>query len=292
MSKIGIDVSGYQGNIDWKKVKAAGIEFAILKIIRKDLSLDKQFERNWAGCQLNDMTIQGVYNYSYATSVEKAITDATRVITVLAGRKTMVWLDVEDACQKGLGKKLIQIINAYGSVITNAGLKFGVYTGQSFYNSYIAKYGGINWPLWIARYGTNNGKMQAKYQPQINGMIGWQYSSKGSVPGIAGNVDMNVWYEEIDGMVIPETPESENPYPEPTRLLYRKTIMQRGDDVRWLQYELIRHGCMPRLNARGKSNKDGILGDVTAGAIYEFQRRSGITVDGKCGPVTRAYLKK
>ena len=72
MSKIGIDVSSYQGTIDWKKVKAAGIEFAILKVIRKDLNPDKQFERNWAGCELNGVTIQGVYNYSYATTVEKA----------------------------------------------------------------------------------------------------------------------------------------------------------------------------------------------------------------------------
>lgn len=292
MSGIGIDVSSYQGTIDWKKVKEAGVEFAILKVIKKDLAADKQFERNWAGCELNGVTIQGVYNYSYATTVEDAVKAARAVLKTLAGRKTMVWLDVEDSCQKGLGAKLIDIINAYGAVIEEAGLKFGVYTGLSFYNTYIKKYGGVKWSLWIARYGSNNGTMQTKYQPQVDNMIGWQFTSCGSVPGISGNVDLNVWYAELEEQEVSETPESSNPYPEPTRLLYRKTIMQRGDDVRWLQYELIRHGCLAEPNKKGKSNIDGALGNDTATAIGVFQGKVGITVDKKCGPVTRAYLKK
>ena len=132
--------------------------------------------------------------------------------------------------------------------------------------------------------------MNVKYQPQIGGMIGWQYSSKGSVNGISGNVDMNVWYKEISAGV--EVAVSENPYPEPTRLLYRKAIMQRGDYVKWLQYELIRHGCLAELNAKGKTNIDGKLGNNTSAAIGVFQEKAGITVDKKCGIVTRTYLKK
>lgn len=292
MSKIGIDVSSYQGTIDWKTVKAAGVEFAILKVIKKDLLPDKQFERNWAGCELNGVVIQGVYNYSYAVTIEDAVKAARAVLKVLAGRKTMVWLDVEDNCQKNLGRKLIDIINAYGAVIEEAGLKFGVYTGQSFFNAYIKKHGGVKWPLWIARYGSNNGTMQAKYQPQIDGMIGWQFTSRGSVPGISGNVDLNIWYAELEASEEPEASESNNPYQEPTRLLYRKKIMQRGNDVKWLQYELIRHGCLAERNAKGKSNIDGILGDGTATAIGVFQNKVGINVDKKCGPVTREFLKK
>ena len=79
MSYIGIDVSAYQGTIDWTKVKTGGIQFAILKIIRKDLNRDKQFEANWTGCKANGLTIQGVYNYSYATTVTKARNDARKV---------------------------------------------------------------------------------------------------------------------------------------------------------------------------------------------------------------------
>ena len=122
----GIDVSSYQGTIDWGKVKWAGVQFAILKIIRKDLNPDKTFEQNWQGCTDVGMPIQGVYNYSYATTAGKAKTDAQRVIEVLAGRKTFVWLDVEDRCQQGLGQTLIDIINTYQSEIKTAGLEFAV----------------------------------------------------------------------------------------------------------------------------------------------------------------------
>lgn len=291
MSLIGIDVSSYQKEIDWNKVLQSGVKFAILKIIRKDLNVDKQFENNWSGATKYGIHIQGVYNYSYATTVAKAKIDANRVLAALNGRKTMVWLDVEDDCQKGLGKNLITIINAYGKVITDAGLPFGVYTGQSFYNSYIKPYGGVSYPMWIARYGTNNGKMNVKYQPQIPNMIGWQYTSQGRVDGIAGDVDMDVWYKELEA-VHGTTQAYSNPYTEPTRLLKKTVPCMRGDDVRWLQFSLIHHGCLSAVNAKGKSNIDGILGKDTATAIGVFQKKVGIKVDYKCGAVTREYLKK
>lgn len=292
MGKTGIDVSSYQGEIDWNKAKNDGIDFAIIKIIRKDLGTDKQFWNNWNGCQEAGIPIRGVYNYSYATHVGKAIGDANAVLHVLNGRKTMVWLDVEDECQKNLGAKLITIIDAYADIIQKAGLDFGVYTGESFYNTYIKPYGGTKYPLWIARYGKNNGKMEVKYQPQVDGMIGWQYTSKGSVKGIGGNVDMDVWYKELTALNQATDKQDSNPYPEPTRLLYKKLVMMRGDDVKWLQWWLIHHGCLAVCNGRGGSNIDGILGNDTSNAIYSFQKKTGIAVDGKCGVVTRTYLKK
>ncbi len=291
MSKKGIDVSSYQGNIDWNKVKSDGIEFAILKVIRKDLNPDKQFENNWKGCTESGIPIQGVYNYSYATHVGKSIADARQVVRILNGRKTMVWLDAEDNCQKNLGAKLISVINAYAEVITGAGLDFGVYTGQSFYNTYIKPYGGVKYPLWIARYGKNNGRMEAKYQPQIDGMIGWQYTSRGSVIGIKGNVDMNVWYKELSALNNPTETNRGNPYKEPTRLLYKKAVSMRGEDVKWLQWYLVHHNCLPAFNRKGKTNIDGIFGKDTDSAVRKFQRSAGIAVDGKAGVVTRKCLK-
>ena len=291
-NKIGIDVSSYQGIIDWKAAKESGIEFSILKVIRKDLEPDNQFENNWNGCVNAEIPIQGVYNYSYATTEEKAIMDAHRVIETLNGRKTMVWLDVEDECQKNLRERLISIINAYFGVIKNAGLPFGVYTGVYFYNDYMKPYGGLNCPLWIARYGKNTGNMDLNYQPQLNGMVGWQYTSKGSVNGINGDVDMDVWYEGLNDLKQTAGTKKGNPYPEPARLLYKKTQMMRGEDVKWLQWELVRNGCLTDKNQNGTSNIDGILGNNTSNAIYKFQKKTGITVDGKCGVVTRAHLKK
>lgn len=213
----GIDVSGYQGTIDWKKVKADGVEFAILKVIRKDLNADKKFEANYKGCIDAGMPIQGVYNYSYATSVDKAKKDAKRVVEILNGRKPFVWLDVEDKCQQGIGHKLIEIINAYAKVIKDAGLDFGIYTGLSFYKSYIAPWANeVDYPFWIARYPSKN-VMTVSAVPDIskkpiiaNQFWGWQYSSKGSVKGITGNVDMNAVYVALEAVKTEQKEEKVN----------------------------------------------------------------------------------
>ena len=292
MSLTGIDVSSYQGTINWWAVKQNGIDFAILKVIRKDLNPDKKFEENWKNCEVYGMEVQGVYNYSYATTVAKARSDAKRVLAILGSRKPMVWMDVEDAVMKNLGKNLISIINAYGKVITDAGLPFGVYTGESFYKTYIKPYGGVSYPMWIARYGKNNGKCDVRYQPQVQNMVGWQYTSKGRVGGIVGNVDMNVWYKELYAVYEDSTSHS-SPYAEPERLLYYKPLaMMKGNDVKWAQYELVRKGFMPSVNAKGKTNIDGYFGKTTSDAVKAFQKSVGIKVDGKVGAATMAYLKK
>lgn len=292
MSLTGIDVSSYQGTINWWAVKQNGIDFAILKVIRKDLNPDKKFEENWQKCDAYDLEVQGVYNYSYATTVAKARSDAKRVLAILGSRKPMVWMDVEDAVMKGLEKNIISIINAYGKVITDAGLQFGVYTGESFYKTYIKPYGGVSYPMWIARYGKNNGKCDMKYQPQVPNMVGWQYTSKGRVGGIVGNVDMNVWYKELDA-VYEDSTSHINPFTEPERLLYYKPLERmKGNDVKWAQYELVIKGFMPSVNAKGKLNIDGDFGKTTSDAVKAFQKSVEIKVDGKIGAVTRAYLKK
>ena len=145
----GIDISTYQKSVDYKKIKDAGVQFAILKIIRKDLNPDNMFEIHYTGC-----ISLSCYNYSYAVNVEQARQAANAVLNVLNGRKMPVYMDVEDNVQKGLGSYLADIINAYQEVIERAGLTFGVYTGMAFYNSYIAPYKSLikcqNWN--IARY--------------------------------------------------------------------------------------------------------------------------------------------
>lgn len=205
MSYKGIDVSSYQGTIGWSKVNSAGVQFAILKIIRKDLNPDKQFENNWKGCTEAGMPIQGVYNYSYATTVEKAKTDAQKVIDTLNGRKTFVWLDVEDKCQQNIGQTLIDIINAYQNVIKGAGLDFGVYTGLSFYNSYILPYADqINCPFWIARYPSTKGMTigddpsESKKPAIQHRLYGWQYTSAFTCSGLNNSTDANILYTDLN----------------------------------------------------------------------------------------------
>ena len=80
MSKKVIDVSSYQGSINWRLVKQSGIDGAILKIIRKDLAKDKFFEVNYKNAENAGVSVIGVYNYSYATTVAKAKADAKKVL--------------------------------------------------------------------------------------------------------------------------------------------------------------------------------------------------------------------
>ncbi|MFT3982292.1 MAG: GH25 family lysozyme [Lachnospiraceae bacterium] len=269
----GVDVSTYNGVIDWTKVKATGYSFAILKIINKSLAKDSKFEANWTGCTNAEVTIQGVYNYSYATTTAKAVQDANAVVGALNGRKTMVWLDVEDNVQKNLGQRLVDIINTYQSVIEAAGLSFGVYTGLSFYNSYIESYRAqIDYPFWIARYGKNNGSKVDSNKPSIvHTLCGWQYTSKGAVNGISGAVDLNVFYQN----------ENTGDAMEITYPTIRKG--SKGAYVTLLQQ---------RLAAKGYScgTIDGIFGVRTLEAVKALQVENNLQVDGIVGPETWAKV--
>lgn len=208
-----VDVSSYQGNINWSLVKTSGVNHAILKVIRKDLNPDTKFEQNWNGCKNTNIEVSGVYNYSYATTVAKAKTDAQKVLSILNERKCTVWLDVEDKCQQGIGSLLKDIINAYRDVIVSAGYDFGVYTGMSFYNSYIKPYATQikcdKW--WIARYYNGYSKFPVankpneQYNPKTSigrDIYGWQYTSSGQVAGINGNVDLNIIYGHVSSSTI------------------------------------------------------------------------------------------
>lgn len=194
-------------------VKSTGINNAILRIIRKDLNPDTKFEQNWNDCKNANIEVSGVYNYSYAITVAKAKTDAQKVLSILNGRKCTIWLDVEDKCQQGVGSLLKDIINAYRDVIVSAGYDFGVYTGMSFYNSYIKPYATQikcdKW--WIARYYNGYSKFpiaskpNEQYNPKTSigrDIYGWQYTSSGQVAGINGNVDLNIIYGYISSSAV------------------------------------------------------------------------------------------
>lgn len=200
----GIDVAKWNGNIDWSKVKAAGVEFAVLKVIDKSNKTEAAFARNYAAAVAVGMPID-VYNYLYTTTEAAATTAARAVVNTLAGRKVgKVWADVEDTCLKNKGILLIRILNTYKSVIEAAGYEFGVYTGLSFYNSYIKPYKDyIDCDFWIARYPstkdmTINMAPAASKKPAIcHNLWGWQHSSRGRVPGISGYVDLDICYTKV-----------------------------------------------------------------------------------------------
>lgn len=206
MAKRGIDIAKWNTIYNWETVKNQ-VDFAILKIINQQCKLDDKFQSHLAGCKSVGLPIYGVYNYSYATTVAKAQSDAKTVVKYLQENNlfTAVWLDIEDSCQKKLGKGLINIILAYKEIITKAGYPFGVYTGQSFYNSYIKPYQNyiLDIPMWIARYYAGDTPFYAtspineSKKPAILNIVGWQYTSKGQIAGASSNIDMNEYYCEI-----------------------------------------------------------------------------------------------
>lgn len=193
----GIDVSSYQGEIDWKTVDEYGMGFAILRITEKSNARDSQFENNYAGCIQHGIPV-GVYKYSYALTVAEMQQEAEKVVDVLDGRPLdfPVWLDLEWSKQRNLSESaLTTLIKTFWSVITTAGYKFGIYCNMDWYNNVIPDALKSKYDFWIARYPANDdGWLQERLRPSVG--VGWQYSSKAKIPGISGYVDRDVFYKD------------------------------------------------------------------------------------------------
>jgi GH25 family lysozyme M1 (1,4-beta-N-acetylmuramidase) len=192
----GIDVSAWQGAIDWDTVANYGMDFAILRITEAGNVIDSCFEKNYSGCQKHNIPT-GAYKYSYAMTVAEIQSEARKVVEVLNGRKLQypVWLDLEWNNQRSLGAEQIhKLAEAFEKIITAAGYKFGIYCNVDWYLnvicSHLKKY-----DFWIACYPeSDNGTLQERLRPDFG--VGWQYSSKAKIPGISGTVDRNVFYKD------------------------------------------------------------------------------------------------
>lgn len=214
----GVDVSGFHGKIDWHKAKAAGVEFAVLKIIRRDLKPDKEFENNWKGCRAAGVIISGVYNYTYASTISRAVADAKRVLDILGkDRHPFVWLHWEAKCLPK-AREAAEIINAYGDVITAGGCRFGVCFGRTYSEAdkkKILPFVKLEYQKgWEMRYPFSGIMRISDPMEQIDeetgtdgNFHGWQYSDQGRVDGIRKKVSLNVWYEDrgVEQPVIPWT---------------------------------------------------------------------------------------
>ena len=196
MELKGIDVSAWQGRIDWKTVADYGMDFAILRITESGNVIDKYFERNYTECQKYNIPT-GVYKYSYAMTIAEIQSEARKVVSVLNGRKLQypIWLDLEHHKQRVLGAESIHnLAEAFREIIVAAGYKFGIYCNEDWYMnvicSHLRKY-----EFWIAHYPDNdNGWLQERIRPSFG--VGWQYSNKAKIPGINGTVDRNVFYKD------------------------------------------------------------------------------------------------
>lgn len=195
----GIDVSRWNGTIDWKTVANYGMGFAILRITEKGNIIDSTFEPNYKGCIENKIPV-GVYKYSYATTIAQIKDEANVVIKTLNKRKLdyPVFLDIEDKCQENLSDDLMmKMIKAFRAIIIKAGYKFGIYCGYSWYQNQLPE-DAKKYDCWVARYPNNDtGDLQERLRvPASTGVIGWQYSSSATLPGIPTKVDRSVFYKD------------------------------------------------------------------------------------------------
>lgn len=304
MSKKGIDVSEFQGKINWEKVKNDGIEFAILRCgYGMDFSNqdDVEYERNANECERLGIPY-GVYLMSYANTVEKARSEAKHVLRLIEGRKISlgVWYDIEDNGTSGAINKetLTNIINTFCNTIKNAGYKVGVYANLNWLENKIEKTIKDNYDIWVAQY-YSKCEYEGKY-------IMWQHTSSGKVNGISTNVDMNILYEDlpvinnndnnnsktnnseivkslqqalnkdyncglnIDGIIGPLTTKAIN-----SHMVRNFTV---GEFAKWVQERLIAKGYS--LNEFGV---DGRYGNESEKKVKEFQANCGIDVDGIVG---------
>lgn len=193
--QYGVDVSKYQGEIDWTKVKAAGMSFAVLKVTKKNNEVEEAFEQNYNGCRLNQIPM-AVYRYVYATSMAKAEEEARAIVEVLRDHpiEGEVWLDMEDKSISGIGKSaLTLIIDQEAKILKAAGYKVGIYCNRDWFEHTLE---GIEllqrYKFWIAKYGKNDGTWANRDDCPKDIAYAWQYTSKGRVNGITGDVDLNL----------------------------------------------------------------------------------------------------
>lgn len=201
MSFKGIDVSEFQGNINWEKVKNDGIQFAILRATYGVGGTDSKFKRNADECTRLGIPF-GVYVYSYALSVQGAINEANYLLNTIKGYKLSypVIIDMEDADKykkrNGMPSKstLVDICAKECEMFEAAGYYAMIYASKSWFDSKLKSSKLDRYDKWMAWWYDG-----AKFDTNKYGI--WQYTSSGSVSGISGRVDMNISYKNYPEII-------------------------------------------------------------------------------------------
>lgn len=194
----GIDVSKWQGTINWQAVKNAGIMFALLRAgygdtLNNPYQKDETFEYNYSQCKRVGMPV-GIYWYSYATTTAMAVQEAKSCIAALKGKQLEypVYYDVEELRIFNTGKTN-EIIKAFADEMEKAGYWVGIYIYRSAAQYYLSERTKTRYAMAVAEYG-----------PQLNYSYPygvWQNSSTMRVNGINGNVDHDWCYYDYPTMI-------------------------------------------------------------------------------------------
>ena len=202
--KLGIDVSKWNEEIDWEKVKDAGIEYAIIRCGYRGASsgslvIDPNFTENIEGAIAADIPV-GVYFFTQAVTESEAVEEASMVIHLIEEYDVdyPVFLDSESAGGKGRADDLsveqrTTVHNAFLQTIAAAGYETGVYGSRNWLEKQLDMERLSDYNTWLAEY------TEAPGYPEYYHI--WQYTSKGTVPGISTRVDLNLCYMKIDTAV-------------------------------------------------------------------------------------------
>lgn len=297
MAIKGIDVSEFQGNIDWNKVKADGIKFAILRVgFGMDLTSqdDKYIERNISECERLSIPY-GVYLFSYANTVDKAKSEAEHTLRLIKGHdlEMGVWYDIEDNKTSGSVNKetLTNIINTYCNTIKNAGYEVGIYASLNWLENKIESSVQEKWPVWVAQYYK---ECQYKGEYKI-----WQYASDGKVDGISGRCDMNYYYGEIDSSTDKDTSDKKE---EPKKHIIDVDGKWGTDTTKKAQevFGTTVDGIVTDQYLCYKSQNPGLIAfewldnpsNYGSELIRAIQKKVGANVDGHIGPETIKKMQK
>lgn len=190
----GIDVSRYQGSINWNNVAAAGKQFAIVRLGSSNnsgLYVDPYFLQNVNGAHAAGLRV-GAYYYTYATSESGVIDELSLFLNVLEGLQLEypVFVDVEDTKLTALGRSQLTGLVQYAmDILYQRNWYAGWYSYTNFINNYLNPSQLTGYPLWLADY---------RSQPGYTGSYAmWQFSSTGSVGGITGACDLNYSYTDF-----------------------------------------------------------------------------------------------
>lgn len=193
---IGIDVSKWQAKIDWKAVANAGIDFAIIRCGYRGSATgviveDPTFKANIQGATANGIRV-GVYFFTQAITEAEAVEEASTAIALVSGYNLQfpIYIDTEEATNgraNRLGKaQRTAIVKAFCETVRNSGYKPGIYASKAWFNDNLDVSKLSSYHIWVAQY-----NKECNYNGRYDI---WQYTDKGTIPGIKGKVDMNICY--------------------------------------------------------------------------------------------------
>ena len=187
----GLDMSTFQKNVDYKKLKEQGIDFAIIRCGygKESSQKDAMFETHYKGLKEAGIKV-GAYLYSYCSNVENAILEARNCLEFIKGKEfeLPIFYDLEDKITKVLGRvSITQIAVNFCEEIERNGYKAGVYANLDWFRNYIDISRLTNYKIWLAQWGVEKPTANFHYDY-------WQYKV-GTINGIIGSVDLDYCYD-------------------------------------------------------------------------------------------------